>query len=81
MRRRKLKRLWTRLQALQAQRPGYETLLLKLRAAKKEAGRVWSLVRIEWPEPPPKRQRSRRVDFTFQLDRAKLREVFGREGR
>ena len=42
MRRRQLKRLWARLQSLQRQRPGYETLLLKLGAARKQAGRAWA---------------------------------------
>jgi transposase len=81
MRRRRLKRLWARLRALQEQRPTYETLLLKLGAAKKEAGRVWALVRVELPAPPPKAERARRVDFTFALDRAKLRRIRRREGR
>jgi transposase len=81
MRRRRLKRLWARLQALQRQRPTYETLLLKLGAAKKEAGRAWALVRVTLPAPPPKAERARRVDFTFRLDRAKLRRVRRREGR
>jgi hypothetical protein len=81
MRRRRLKRLWARLQALQRQRPTYETLLLKLGAAKKEAGRAWALVRLELPAPPPKGERARRVDFAFRLDTAKLRRVRRREGR
>jgi hypothetical protein len=81
MRRRRLKRLWARLQALQRQRPTYETLLLKLGAAKQEAGRVWALLRVALPPPPPKTERARRVDFTFTLDKAKLRRVRRREGR
>jgi transposase len=81
MRRRRLRRLWTRLQALQRQRPTYETLLLKLGAAKKEAGRAWGLVEVALPPPPPKTERSRRVDFTFALAKAKLRMVRRREGR
>lgn len=81
MRRRKLKRLWARLKALQKQRPTYETLLLKLGAACKEAGRSRTLVRLSLPEAPPPAERSRRVDFTFALDRVKLRAVRRREGR
>ncbi len=81
MRRRRLKRLWARLQALQRQRPTYETLLLKLGAAKQEAGRVWALVRVALPPPPPKTERARRVGFTFTLDKAKLRRIRRREGR
>lgn len=82
IRRRKLKALWTRIKELQEQRPSYETLLLKLGAAKNEAGRVWSLVTVDLPDPPTnKKQRQRRVDFTFRLNREKLREVMRREGR
>ncbi len=81
MRRRRLKRLWARLTALQRQRPTYETLLLKLGAAKTEAGRVWALVRVALPAPPPQAERARRVDFTFTLNTAKLRRVRRHEGR
>ena len=81
MRRRRLKRLWARLQTLQRQRPAYETLLLKLGAAQQAAGRAWGLVSVTLPAPPPKTERARRVDFTFTLDKAKLRQVRRREGR
>ncbi len=81
MRRRRLKRLWARLHALQRQRPTYETLLLKLGAAQQAAGRAASLVQVTLPAPPPKSERVRRVDFTFTLDTAKLRQVHRREGR
>lgn len=82
MRRRKLKALWTRLQELQTQRPSYEALLLKLGAAKAEAGRVWSLFEVHLPEPPSSQKaRGRRADFTFALNRKALRGVIRREGR
>jgi DDE family transposase len=81
MRRRRLKRLWARLQALQRQRPTYETLLLKLGATQQAAGRAASLVQVTLPPPPAKADRQRRVDFTFALDTAKLRAVRRREGR
>lgn len=81
MRRRRLKRLWRRLNALQQQRPSYETLLMKLGSARKEAGRAWSLVKLTLPEAPPRQERSRRVDFSFALDKAKLRLTRRREGR
>ena len=81
MRQRRLKRLWRRLQALQRQRPTYETLLLKLGAAQQAAGRAVALVAVTLPAPPPATERQRRVDFTFTLDRAKLRQVRRREGR
>jgi transposase len=83
MRRRKLKQLWTRLKALREQRPSYETLLMKLGAAKAEAGRVGSLVEVALPEAPrSKKARQQRVSgFEFGLQKKKLREVFKREGR
>ena len=81
MRRRRLKRLWKRLNELQQQRPSYETLLMKLGSARQKAGRAWSLVKLTLPAAPPKQERSRRVDFSFTLDKAKLRLTRRREGR
>ena len=82
MRRRRLKRLIARLKELQAQRPGYETLLLKLGAAKSEAGRDWSLVDITMPERPAKKAGHReRTGFSFKLDKERLRVARRREGR
>ena len=83
MRRRKLKQLWTRLKALREQRPSYEALLMKLGAAKAEAGRVGSLVEVTLPEAPrSKKARQQRVSgFEFGLQKKKLREVLKREGR
>jgi hypothetical protein len=82
IRRRKLKTLWARLKELQAQRPSYETLLLKLGAAQHEAGRVGSLVTVTRPAPPPtQKARARRTDFTFTLNREALRAALRREGR
>ena len=81
MRRRKLKALWKRLGELRRQRPSYERLLFELGAAKKAAGRVWSLLAVTLPEPPSKRKRSRRVSFEYALRRDKLRVAHRREGR
>lgn len=81
MRKRRMKRLWNRLKTLQTQRPTYETLLLKIGAAKKDAGRVQSLIEIFLPEPPEKGHRSNRVNFSFRLNRSRLKEVRRREGR
>lgn len=81
MRRRKLKTLWARLRELK-QRPGHQTLLLKLGAARNEAGRLWPLVQIDLPKSAStKKARQKRVDFGFRLDKARLREVLRREGR
>lgn len=82
MRRRRLKGLWSRLHELREQQPSYEQLVGKLAVAQHEAGRVAAgLVKITLPEPPAKNARSRRVDFEFHLDKAKLRQVRRREGR
>jgi transposase len=83
IRRRKLKHLWARLKELSAQRPSYEALLMKLGAAKAEAGRVWSLVKIDLPQAPrTKKARQQRVtEFAFALNKDKLRPVLQREGR
>ena len=82
MRRRRLKALIARLKELQRQRPSYESLLLKLGAAKSEAGRDWSLVEITLPpRPARKADRRERVDFTFTLDKERLRTARRREGR
>jgi transposase len=83
IRKRKLKALWNRLRELREQQPSYEQLLLKLGAAKHEAGRVWSLVEVQMPPAPKtKKERRKRVErFEFSLDKEKLREVRKREGR
>ena len=83
IRRRKLKKLWARLRELKEQRPSYQALLMKLGAAKAEAGRVWSLVKLSLPKAPrTKKAREQRVaGFEFVLRKDKLREVFKREGR
>ena len=82
MRRRRLKALIARLKDLQRQRPSYEALLLKLGAAKSEAGRDWSLVDLTLPpRPARKAERRERVDFTFTLDKERLRIARRREGR
>lgn len=83
IRRRKLKKLWARLKELQAQRPSYQALWMKLGAAKAEAGRVWSLVKLNLPKVPRSRKaREQRVPgFEFALRKDKLRQVHKREGR
>ena len=49
MRRRQLKRLWKRLQELEAMELKRDTLLLKLGAAKQQSPSAWRLVQIELP--------------------------------
>jgi transposase len=77
IRRRRLKKLWQRLKELQAQKITRDTLLLKIGAAKKEAGRVYALVDISVPKP---RERVNSATFTFRLRKEKLREIRKREG-
>ena len=77
MRRRRLKRLIKRLKEMQAQKLERDELLLKLGAAKKEAGRAYALIGIELP---PKEQAACTGSFRFRLNRAKLRQVRRREG-
>ena len=77
MRRRRLKKLWRRLHELQGQKLSRDQLLLKLGAAKKEAGRAYTLVAICLPAP---HQEVSAQTFTFALRKDKLREVRRREG-
>jgi hypothetical protein len=77
MRRRRLKRLWKRLRELQQQKLTRDDLLLKLGAAKKEAGQAYRLVDLHLPA---KDQPVTPQTFTFALNRNKLRIVRRREG-
>ena len=77
MRKRRLKRFWTRLKELKEQRITRDTLLEKIGAAKKEAGRACSLVDITLPKEG---EILPSETFTFRLRRNKLREVRRREG-
>jgi len=77
MRRRRLKKLWQRLHELQRQTLTRDELLLKLGAAKKEAGRAYALLAIDLPDPD---QEVTAQTFTFALRKDKLRVVRRREG-
>lgn len=77
MRRRALKRLWKRFGEIKAmKRLTPEECLMKLGAARKEAGRVWGLVELS---PAPKGKDAR--EFTYCLRRDRLRAQRRREGR
>jgi len=78
MRRRRLKRLWKRLGELQRQQLTRDQLLIKLGAAKTDAGRAWGLVDIDLPDVD---QPVNAHTFTFSLNRKKLRQTRRREGR
>jgi DDE family transposase len=78
MRRRRLKKLWRRLGALRQQRLSRDQLLLKLGAAKKEAGRVYALLDIRLPGND---QPVSPATFTYTLHKDRLRATRRREGR
>lgn len=78
MRRRKLKKLWKRLHELQGQQLTRDQLLIKLGAAKKDAGRAYALVQIRLPEDETAMHAR---GFGFALRKDKLRQVRRREGR
>jgi len=77
MRKRKLKKLWYRLKELSQMTLSHNQLLMKLGAAKKEAGRAYSLVDVRIPSSP---KDSDKASFSFSLNRAKLRRARRREG-
>ena len=78
MRQRKLKRLWKRLHELQRQTLTRDQLLIKLGAAKKEAGNVYALVAIDLPTDDADLKTN---GFGFSLRQDKLRQRRRREGR
>ena len=78
MRRRRLRKLLKRLHELRQQTLTRDQLLLKLGAAKKEAGpTVWRIVAIELPD---KDQPVTSETFSFRLNWQRLREARRREG-
>jgi transposase len=77
MRRRRLRKLIKRLRELQGQNLTRDELLLKLGAAKKEAGKAYGLLTIH---TPTKDQPVTPQSFHFALDRKKLRIARRREG-
>jgi transposase len=76
MRRKRLRRYIERLKALQGQSLTRDQLLMKLGAAKHDAGRAANLVRVSLPK-----EAATTASLEFQLDRSKLRQVRRREGR
>jgi transposase len=76
MRRKRLRRYVDRLQALQGQTLTRDQLLMKLGAARHEAGRAAQLVQVTIPKASAKT-----ASLEFRLDRNKLRQVRRREGR
>jgi len=77
IRRKKLTRLMRKLRAMRRSCPKRDQLLMRVGAAKTDAGRAFGLVKINLPKA---REEVTRETFTFRLDKAKLREAELREG-
>jgi hypothetical protein len=78
MRQRKLKRLCKRLHELQHQKLTRDQLLIKIGAAKKDAGKAYALVDIRLPTD---NEELKAHSFHFSLRKDKLRQTRRREGR
>ena len=76
MRRKRLRRYVDRLHALQGQTLTRDQLLMKLGAARHDAGRAANLIKVAIPKAS-----ATTASLEFELDRAKLRQVRQREGR
>jgi transposase len=77
IRRKRLARLLRRLRAMRKSLPGRDQLLLRIGAARKEAGRAFGFVKIRLPK---KDQEVTRVTFSFHTDKAKLKAAEQRDG-
>jgi hypothetical protein len=77
IRRKKLARLLLKLRRMRKSLPKRDQLLLRLGAAKKEAGRAFGFVKIH---VPGKDEEVTRETFTFHTDQAKLKEAQLRDG-
>jgi transposase len=77
MRRKKLARLLGKLRAMRRSCPKRDQLLMRVGAAKTEAGRAFGYVKIHLPDA---RQAVARETFTFQVDKVKLRGAQLRDG-
>ena len=77
MRRRRLAHLLGKLRALRRSCPSRDQLLLRIGAARKEAGRAYSFVRLRLPQEG---EEVTRQSFTFALDRDRLRKAELRDG-
>jgi transposase len=77
MRRKKLARLLRKLRVMQRSCPKRDQLLMRVGAAKTEAGRAFGYVKIQIPESG---QEVTRTSFTFRVDKVKLREAQLRDG-
>jgi transposase len=77
MRRKKLARLLRKLRAMRRSCPKRDQLLMRIGAAKTDAGRAFQFVTLHLPGA---RQEVTRETFRFQLDKTKLKEAEWRDG-
>jgi transposase len=77
IRRKRLARLLRKLRAMRRSLPKRDQLLLRIGAAKKEAGRAFGFVKIQIPQ---KDEAVTRRTFSFQIDKAKLQAAAQRDG-
>jgi transposase len=77
MRRKRLARLLRKLRTMRKSLPKRDQLLLRIGAAKKEAGRAFGFVKIQLPQMG---QAVTRETFSFQVDKPKLKAAEQRDG-
>ena len=77
MRRKRLARLMRKLRVMRKSLPKRDQLLLRIGAAKKEAGRAFGFVKIQIPKMG---QAVTRETFSFQVDKVKLKAAALRDG-
>jgi transposase len=77
IRRKKLARLLRKLRTMRRSCPKRDQLLMRVGAAKTEAGRAFGFVKINLP---PAGHEVTRQSFTFALDKARLKEAERRDG-
>src|SRR5438309_2591091 len=77
MRRKRLARLLRKLRAMRRSLPSRDQLLLRIGAAKKEAGRAFGFVKIRMPLP---NEAVTRQTFRFRVDKEKLQKAQQRDG-
>jgi transposase len=77
IRRKRLARLLRKLRAMRKNLPKRDQLLLRIGAAKKEAGRAFGFVKLQLPQAG---HAVTRTTFSFQVDKAKLKTAQQRDG-
>ena len=77
MRRQRLARLLRKLRRMRKSLPQRDRLLLRIGAARKEAGRAFGFVKVQIPKPG---EAVTRQTFSFQVDKVKLKAAEQRDG-